>query len=214
MKNLIKLTCSALVAAALLSPTAQAQVEGNVALQSDYVWRGVSQNAEDPSIQGGFDWAHGSGFYVGVWGASVDFGGDESTEIDLYAGWGTEFENGIGIDFGIIEYTYHGGPAASGDFTEYYAGVSYAGFGLTYYAGDEGDDNIELSYGYDFESGFSIAGTYGDFDSYSYFTVGVSTELGGIGLDLSYWDTDSDGEDLFGDELTDGRVVFTISKAF
>ena len=210
MKNSLKLLCSSLIAAAMLLPTAQAQVSANVAIQSDYVWRGISQNQEDPSIQGGFDYAHESGFYVGVWGASVDFGGPESTEFDVYGGWSTELENGLGIDVGVIEYTYHGGDGASdANFTEAYVGLSYAGFGAYYYAGDEFDDLIEISYGYDFESGFSVAATYGDYDAYSYYNVGVSTEVGGIGLDLTYWDTDVDNDDL-----ADGRAVFTISKEF
>ncbi|NND81415.1 MAG: hypothetical protein HKN50_03195 [Gammaproteobacteria bacterium] len=209
MNTTKKLICSSFVSAALLSPTANAEIAANVAIQSDYVWRGISQNQEDPSIQGGFDYAHDSGFYAGIWAASVDFGGDESTEADLYAGWGTELDNGLGIDVGIIEYTYHGGPAAGGDFTEYYVGLSYSGFGITYSIGDEFDDNIEVSYGYDFESGVSLGATYGDYDSYSYYQVGVSGEVEGLGLDLSYWDTDLDAE-----PLADGRVVLTVSKEF
>ena len=189
---------------------AQADISANVALQTDYVWRGISQNAEDPSIQGGFDFSSESGFYLGVWGASVDFGGPESTELDLYGGWSTELESGLGVDLGVIRYSYHGSDGSSdSDFTEYYVGLSYAGFGITYYAGDEFDDNIEVSYGYDFESGISLGATYADYDSYSYYQVGVSGEVEGIGLDLSYWDTDIDN-----DELADGRIVFTISKEF
>ena len=211
MKNSIKaLSASSLLLSSLmLTPAAQAQVSANVAIQSDYVWRGISQNAEDPSIQGGFDYAHESGLYAGVWGASVNYGGAESTEGDLYFGYAGETESGLGYDVGYIEYTYHGQDGASdSNFTEYYLGVSYAGFGLTYSLGDEFDDNIELSYGYDFE-GFSLAATYGDYDSYSYYQAGVSTEVGGIGLDLSYWDTDLDGI-----EEADGRMVFTVSKSF
>ena len=210
MKSSIKLLGGCVLASALLLPTAQAQVSANVAIQSDYVWRGISQNLEDPSIQGGFDYEHESGFYAGIWGASVDFGGVESTEFDVYGGWGTELENGLGIDVGVIEYTYHGGDSASdSNFTEVYIGLSHSGFSVTYYAGDEFDDLIEASYGYDFESGFSLAATYGDYDSYSYYNFGVSTEVGGIGLDLTYWDTDVDADDL-----ADGRAVFTISKEF
>lgn len=219
MKKSLKLLSGSVLAAAMISPAAQAEVTANVAIQSDYVWRGISQNLEDPSIQGGFDYASETGFYAGVWGASVDFGGVESTEMDLYAGWGTEFENGVGLDLGLIEYTYHGGSGASdSNFTEAYIGVSYAGFGAYFYAGDEFDDLIEISYGYDFESGFSLAAAYGDYDSYSYYTAGVSTEIEGIGLDLSYWDTDISLGDVGGDEeafsVVDGRVVFTISKSF
>ena len=211
MKNINTIAVLSALTIALLPQTSAAQVSANVALTTDYVWRGVSQNLEDPAIQGGFDYAHDSGFYIGIWGSSVDFQGPESTELDIYGGWSTEFENGVGFDVGFIEYTYHGDDGASdANFTEYYAGLSYAGFGLTYYAGDEGDDNIELTYGYDFGSGVSIGATYADFDTYEYFQVGVSGEVGGVGLDLSYWDT----TDLDGDDLADGRVVFTISKEF
>lgn len=189
---------------------ATAEISGNVALQSDYVWRGISQNMEDPSIQGGLDYANESGFYAGLWGASVDFGGPESTELDLYAGWSTELNNGLGVDLGIIEYTYHGGDGAGdANFTEYYLGLSYAGFGITYSVGDEFDDNVELSFGHDFESGFSLSATYGDYDSYAYYQLGVATEYAGVGLDVSFWNTDIDD-----DELSESRVVFTVSKEF
>lgn len=193
----------------LLGGAASAEISANVAIQSDYVWRGISQNQEDPSIQGGFDYAHESGFYVGIWGASVDYGGDESTEMDVYAGWSTELENGLGVDLGIIEYTYHGGPQATGDFTEYLVSLSYRGFGISYFIGDEFDDNIEVSFGHDFENGVSIGATYGDYDTYTYYQAGVSGELSEIGWDISYWDTDVDN-----DELADGRVVLTLSKEF
>lgn len=210
MKNINTIAVLSALTIALLPQISAAQVSANVALQSDYVWRGVSQNQEDPAIQGGFDYAHDSGFYAGVWGSSVDFQGPESTELDLYAGWSTEFESGLGFDVGIIEYTYHGDEGASdANFTEFYVGLSYAGFGVTYYAGDEFDDNIEVTYGYDFESGISFGATYGDYDTYTYYQAGISGEVGGIGLDLSYWDTDIDDDDL-----SEGRVVFTISKEF
>jgi len=218
MKKSIKLLCASLLAAALLAPSAHAQISANVALTSDYVWRGVSQNQEDLALQGGFDYAHDSGFYVGVWGSNVNFI-IASTELDIYGGWAKEFENGFGVDFGIIRYSYHGSDISDElDFTEYYASVSYAGFGFIYSIGDEFGDQYELSYGYDFE-GFSLAAAYGNYDiaddgnDYDYYSVGVSGEVGGIGLDLSYYDTDGQGDALFG-ELADGRVVFTISKEF
>ncbi len=198
------LLATALVASFATIQTAQAEVSGNVALTSNYIWRGITQNMEDPAIQGGFDLETKSGFYAGVWGSSVDFGGDESTEIDVYAGYGLEL-GGVGLDFGAIAYTYHGGDSASGDFEEIYAGVSFAGFGLTYSVGlDDADDNIELSYGYDFEN-VSIGAVYGDYDSYSYYSASVSTELSGIGFDLTVADTDEDDSDT--------QVAFTISKS-
>ena len=200
---------SALIAVCVITSVAKAGVSGNIAIQSDYVWRGYSQNLEDPSVQGGFDYEDESGFYAGVWGASVDFGGAESTEGDIYLGFANETEGGFSYDVGIIEYTYHGGSGASdSNFTEYYLGGGIAGFNLTYSIGDEFGDNIEVGYGFDIE-GVSIGAAYGDYDdAWTYWTVGVSGEIEGIGWDFSYWDTDLDD-----DPMGDGRLVFTISKS-
>ena len=201
---------SALIAVCVMISVAKAGVSGNVAIQSDYVWRGYSQNLEDPSIQGGFDFEDASGFYAGVWGASVDFGGAESTEGDIYIGFTNEIEGGFTYDVGIIEYTYHGGSGASdSNFTEYYLGGGFAGFSLTYSIGDEFGDNIEAGYSYEFEEqGISVGAAYGDYDdAWTYWTIGVSGEIEGIGWDISYWDTDLDD-----DPMGDGRIVFTISK--
>ncbi len=201
----------ALIAVCVMISVAKAGVSGNVAIQSDYVWRGYSQNLEDPSIQGGFDFEDASGFYAGVWGASVDFGGAESTEGDIYIGFTNEIEGGFTYDVGIIEYTYHGGSGASdSNFTEYYLGGGFAGFSLTYSIGDEFGDNIEAGYSYEFEEqGVTVGAAYGDYDdAWTYWTIGVSGEIEGIGWDISYWDTDLDD-----DPMGDGRIVFTISKS-
>ena len=50
---------------------AQAQVTGNLGLTSDYRFRGVSQSQNAPAVQGGVDYAHSSGFYIGNWNSSV-----------------------------------------------------------------------------------------------------------------------------------------------
>ena len=49
------------------SNVASAEITGNVSLTSDYKFRGISQSDESPAIQGGLDYAHDSGFYVGTW---------------------------------------------------------------------------------------------------------------------------------------------------
>lgn len=222
MKNSIKALSASLLAAAIIAPTAQAEITANVALTTDYVWRGISQNTdESPAIQGGFDYAHESGFYAGVWGSNINFGGNESLELDVYGGWGTELENGLGLDFGVIRYSYHGGADSSElDFTEFYAGLSYAGFGFNYSLGDEFGDQFEFSYGQDVGA-VSLAAAYGvydvndDGDDYDYYTLGVSGSFGGksdIGWDVSYWGTSGDIVDNL--DVADGRIVFTISKEF
>ena len=114
---------AAAVAAAFVSPvavtTAQAQAKpasphtftGNVSVVSDYRFRGVSQSYKLPALQGGFDYSHASGSYLGNWNSSVSgnsFNNGAGLEMDFYGGWKTEFSNGIGFDIGGLYYYYPG----------------------------------------------------------------------------------------------------------
>lgn len=68
--------CSTFAAAeTVASPLGNFDVSMNVALTSDYIFRGISQTQGDPAIQGGLDVAHESGLYIGTWASNVDFGG-------------------------------------------------------------------------------------------------------------------------------------------
>ncbi|MCB1710405.1 MAG: TorF family putative porin, partial [Halioglobus sp.] len=67
-----------------LDPRAEAfEISGNVALTSDYRFRGISQSDESAAIQGGFDVEFSPGFYVGTWGSSVDFDSNEGYDGSL-----------------------------------------------------------------------------------------------------------------------------------
>jgi len=139
---------AAAVAAAFVSPVAvtaaQAQAKpasphtftGNLSVVSDYRFRGISQSYKLPALQGGFDYSHASGFYVGNWNSSVSgnsFNNGAALEMDFYGGWKTEFSNGIGFDIGGLYYYYPGSTyqtsAATGrkkyDNFELYVGLSY-----------------------------------------------------------------------------------------
>src|SRR3990170_7375763 len=64
-------------------------ISGNVALTTDYRFRGVSLSAGDIALQGGIDVVHESGFYVGTWASSIQGGTPYGeVELDLYCGWG------------------------------------------------------------------------------------------------------------------------------
>jgi uncharacterized protein (TIGR02001 family) len=88
---------------------AQAQVTGNLGLTSDYRFRGVSQTQNAPAVQGGIDYAHKSGFYVGNWNSSVSsevYTSGAGLESDLYAGYKKEIFKGITVDVGTYNYFY------------------------------------------------------------------------------------------------------------
>lgn len=90
----------------------------NVALTSEYVFRGYSQTAEHPAIQGGFDATCGI-FYAGVWASNLDWGSNfkgqdvANIEMDWYLGI-KPVAGGITWDLGVIYYTYPGSSSLPG----------------------------------------------------------------------------------------------------
>jgi len=106
-------------------------LSANFSLVSDYRFRGISQTDKKPGIQGGFDYSHASGFYVGNWNASVttdSYNGGAGLEMDFYAGFKPTYKD-FTFDIGVLQYNYPGAKiAGSGqryDTTELYAGVEY-----------------------------------------------------------------------------------------
>ena len=72
---------SALIAASIVlptmanaadaAPTPEHTFTSNVTLASEYIYRGIGQTNRKPAIQGGFDYAHSSGVYLGTWASNV-----------------------------------------------------------------------------------------------------------------------------------------------
>ena len=121
-----------LIASALLvsAGVAQAELSANIATVSNYLFRGLTQTDDGAAIQGGVDYSHESGLYVGTWMSNVDFGGKEDAEVDLYAGFGNDIgDSGISYDVGTIYYWYPGagGDSQGGDldYAELYLGLSW-----------------------------------------------------------------------------------------
>jgi uncharacterized protein (TIGR02001 family) len=114
-------------------------ITGNAGLFSDYRFRGYTQTDYRPAFQGGIDFAHQSGFYLGNWNSNVSsqvFNG-ASLEMDFYGGYKTTFGD-FGLDVGTIYYYYPGtgGPAVPGFEAknwEVYVGGSYGPVSLKYY---------------------------------------------------------------------------------
>ncbi len=121
----------------------------NVGAVSDYRFRGITQTANQPSLQAGVDYAHKGGFYLGAWAASnlkwiKEFNGASKGdyEVDLYGGY--KFTAmGLGFDVGAITYQYPGndsgatgttgaGLYSKADTTEGYVGVTYGPITLKY----------------------------------------------------------------------------------
>jgi len=81
-------------------------ISGNVAVTTDYRFRGVSLSGGDFALQGGIDVVHDSGFYVGTWGSSIDGGAFGELELDFYGGWSGDVAEGVTVDVGLLYYMY------------------------------------------------------------------------------------------------------------
>tara|TARA_B100000073_G_scaffold330805_1_gene319587 strand:+ start:1170 stop:1874 length:705 start_codon:yes stop_codon:yes gene_type:complete len=200
----------------------------NVTLTSDYSFRGISQTAEEPAIQGGLDWDSGTGFYLGTWGSNVNFGdGDEtSMELDVYAGYAGSL-NGLDYDVGFIYYIYPGANSnLNYDFWEIYGSLGYdfevASFsaGLAYTSdnfGDTGDGlylmsglSIPLSDMFSLDASlnyYDVEPSFGD--DYFDWIIGATLSIDWFDANISYIDTDISNLDA-----ADSRVVFSISRSF
>ena len=114
----------------MLSTTAFADLSGSATITNDYVWRGMTQGAEN-ALQVGIDYNNDKGFYIGAWTSDVDFGGEVDREVDLYAGWSGALVDGVlDVTVGYIKYDYQGDAF---DFEEYLVGFSSNGLTVNYY---------------------------------------------------------------------------------
>lgn len=184
----MKKIVSALMLAGLVGTPAVVMAEdsphtfaGNVTLTSDYLFRGISQTGGDAAIQGGFDYTHSSGIYLGTWGSNVgwieDFQGYNSgnMEIDLYGGYRGAL-GPVSYDVGVIGYFYPGddGGAVTGDTTELYIGLGWKWFSAKYsysisdetfgFANSDGSDYLEINASYPVgETGLTLGAHWGTF---------------------------------------------------
>jgi uncharacterized protein (TIGR02001 family) len=166
---------------------------GNISLISDYRFRGISQTFHKPALQGGFDYSHANGLYLGNWNSNVNEGAGfpaGNLEMDFYGGWKGSFGD-FGIDLGAIYYYYPGSDAnrtagthfvnprnaawvhtGGVDNKEVYIGASWKWISLKYYHAiddyfslprTKNSNYWDLSANYDLGNGWGILGHVGRF---------------------------------------------------
>jgi uncharacterized protein (TIGR02001 family) len=184
-----------------------AEFESNVALSNDYIWRGMTQTSEEAAISGGFDIAGDNGLYFGTWASNVEFGDNAATELDWYAGYASEFENGMTYDIGYLKYTYPGEDSL--DFEEIYLGLGYGLVGFTFSAGqDDAPNNSEFSLAIG-DTGLSV--TYGDYEDtgdYTLISYDLPVDLAGLGVSIGFSDFSAEAGSGLADE---DRILLTFS---
>lgn len=198
---------------------------------SDYIFRGLSLNNEDPAVQGSIDVGYGI-FYMGLWGSMVDGDGFEPVELDWYAGI-TPKLGPVTFDFGVVYYVYPWGNPSDTNYVEFKAGAEFSPVDkltltpVLWYAPDQ--DNYASTYAIEGTAAYELPtvgiftptisglvgyteadsdGTFfGPSDEYTYWNAGLALAVEKFTFDFRYWDTDLDS----GSGLDDERFVFTAS---
>lgn len=211
----------------------------NVGLVSEYLFRGLTQSGDNtPAIQGGFDFAHDSGVYVGVWGSSINFGGD--IETDVYGGWSGDIDLGgtsISLDAGAILYAYpNASSSAKLDYWEGYVGVTKDfGFlsanvkfsyspdwtGTTKSDAEYIEGNVDVLVGKYFTVNLHAGHQWYQknlevgFDDYTDWSAGVSATVAGFDVSVSYIGTDLPHSqlDAYG-QSNNHKFVASVSRSF
>lgn len=191
----------------------------NVTLASQYRYRGLMQTNNQPAIQGGFDLAHASGFYLGNWNSSISWLNDSNSdvsapvEMDFYGGYKGNLTNSVPVDLGVLQYYYPGDyPSGftSPDTTELYAGIGYGPVMFKYslaltnlfgFADSKYSQYFDLSGNFDTgiwglvlnaHAGRQIVRNV-DNGSYTDWKLGLTKDFGqGLSVSLAYLDTNAD----------------------
>lgn len=170
--------------AAPAAPASPHTFTSNVGFVTDYSFRGISQTMGEPAVQGGFDYSHTSGLYLGLWGSNVSGSQftDGNLETDWYGGWAKTWGD-WGINIGGLYYFYPGAKLGNGDkydtfegnaavswkwisakisyaFTDFF-GCNASSCGPAFNDGSSGSTYIELNATYPINDAFSVTGHIG-----------------------------------------------------
>ncbi|WP_428827110.1 TorF family putative porin [Azonexus sp. IMCC34842] len=223
--SLVALAVTAAFSAPLLAdeaPTSEHTLTGNLGLFSSYRFRGIDQTFGKPALQGGFDYSHASGLYVGNWNSNVSSGAgypEGNLEMDFYGGYKASFGD-FGIDVGGLYYYYPGtdltiannGKTNTGrvDNTEIYLAASWKLLSLKYshaisdyfaMPDSKGTGYLDLSTNYDLGNGWGVNGHVGRLHfrnvsngSYTDWKLGVTKDISGWVVGAAYVDTNAKGD--------------------
>jgi uncharacterized protein (TIGR02001 family) len=159
-------------------------VSANIGAVSNYIWRGVTQTGDQAAIQGGLDYGHESGFYLGTWASNVDF--DEGAPEEVVGIVARDPETG---EFATDE---DGNLLVTGVTSG--ADSSSANYELDLYAGFGGSINDDLSYDIN-----TIYYAYPDGRDSNFWEIGASGTFRWVTLGVQYTVSGDNDEGLFDD---------------
>ena len=199
-----------------LSLSIYSESEIEFSLNSDSIWRGLTQNNGNPTLGAEINFALDNGFFSGAWIESCcsESPSYPNREVGYLVGYQKDINDNLYISFNYVGTNY---PDSKIDnYDELEVNFTFYNFGISYFKGlDNFPDYYELSYSYEFLNN-SLNLTYGDFDSYKNlnasnginYSIGIDSAMGGFDLTFLYYYFNANGLS----DLDDDGLVSSISK--
>jgi uncharacterized protein (TIGR02001 family) len=226
------------------TPAPEWTFPANVALTSDYIFRGLTQTDENPALQAGIEVDHASGFYFGTWASNIRWlhkyvqAASADVEVDVYAGYRARDSDALGLDVGLYSYYYPGDYPSPGYTlpytTEAYVALSYGIATLKYshaftnlfgFADTQHSGYLDLCANWEFVPTWLLNAHVGrqqvqhfDAASYTGYKLGVTKNFdSGWSLAVAWVDTDAERAVYTfpnGDFQGRSTAVATLTKTF
>ena len=190
--------------------------EINLSINSDSIWRGITQNNGEPTIGADINFSLENGFFSGAWieNCCSETSSYPTREIGFFAGYKKSFTENLAVSFNYIGTNYPNSKIDNYDEIE--LNFSFYDFEISYFKGlDDFPDYYELSYSYDFKNNSAFF-SYGDFDSYkndntsngSNYSFGIDSLVKDFTFSFFYYYFNANSLR----DMDDDGVVFSISK--
>ncbi|MRW94029.1 hypothetical protein GJ699_28965 [Duganella sp. FT80W] len=212
------------------------EVSYNLAVVSDYRYRGISQTRLKPALQGGADYVNNpTGLYAGTWLSTIkwvkDGGGSGEVEWDLYAGKRGAITDTISYDVGGLYYFYPSNDLhPSANTFELYGQISAGPVSLKYsqsttnlfgVADSKNSGYVDAQLNQEIADGYILNLHIGRQNvknngalSYTDYKAGVTKDFGVVSVALAAVYADTEAYVGKGKNLGKTGAVLTISKTF
>ena len=199
-----------------LSLSLYSESEIEFSLNSDSIWRGLTQNNGNPTVGAEINFSLDNGFFSGAWIESCcsENSSYPNREVGYLVGYQKNIYENLYISFNYVGTNY---PDSKIDnYDEIEIDLIFYNFGISYFKGlDNFPDYYELSYSYEFLNN-SLNLTYGDFDPYKNhhdsngvnYSIGIDSFIKGFTLTFFYYYFNANSSS----DLDDDGLVFSISK--
>ena len=185
-------------------------------LNSDSIWRGITQNDGNPTIGAEINFSLENGFFSGAWLESCcsESSSFPNRELGYFFGYQKNIDENLNISLNYVGTNYPNSKIDNYDEIE--LNFSFYDFEISYFKGlDNFPDYYELSYSYDFLNN-SVFFSYADFDSYkndntsngSNYSFGIDSLVKDFTFSFFYYHFNANGLR----DMDDDGVVFSISK--